>query len=118
MQLKITLIILLLIGLSGFANAQAETRYCMTVTDEFGAFIPKASVRFSQTKQSRSRIKYEFMTDAEGAIDVTVVDGIYDISIRASSYKKIVLKNQLLPYDPRSCITVKLKTTIPPHQIT
>ena len=102
MKFKITLTILLLVGLSGFANAQAQTQYCMTVTDEFGAYIPKASVRFSPTKQSRSRIKYEFMTDAEGAIDVTVVDGLYDISVKACSYKKLVLENQLLPYDPRS----------------
>lgn len=118
MKLKITLTILLLIGLSGFANAQAPTRYCMTVTDELGAIIPKASVRFSPTKQSQSRIKHEFTTDAEGAIDVTVVDGVYDISVKASSYKKVVLKNQLLPYDPRGCRTVKLKSTVPPHQIT
>lgn len=95
-----------------------KTRFCMTVTDAFGAFIPKSSVRFTPTKQSRSRLKYEFMTDAEGTIDVTIVVGSYDISVKASTYKKTVLKNQLLPYDPRSCITVKLKTAIPPHQIT
>ena len=95
-----------------------KTRYCMTVTDDVGAFISKASIRFSPTKQSRSRIKYEFMTDQEGAIDVKVVDGIYDITIKALTYKKIVLKNQLLPYDPRDCVEVRLRSAIPPHQIT
>ena len=95
-----------------------KTRFCMTVTDEFGAFVPKSSIRFTPTMQSRSRLDYLFMTDAEGAIDVTIVDGSYDISVKASTYKKTVLKNQLLPYDPRNCITVKLKSAIRPHQIT
>ncbi|MGH9819027.1 MAG: carboxypeptidase-like regulatory domain-containing protein [Pyrinomonadaceae bacterium] len=99
-------------------TGKEKTRYCMTVSDEVGAIIPKATVRFSPTKQSRSRTKYEFVTDAEGSFDSEVVDGIYDISIKAGSYKKVVLKNQLLPYDPQGCITIKLKSTVPAHQIT
>ena len=89
----------------------------MTVTDDVGAIIPKATVRFSPTTQSSSQKRYEFTTVDEGSID-GVLDGIYDITVKANSYRKVVLKHQLLPYDPRSCITVKLKSRIQSHQIT
>ena len=116
--MRIVTFAVLFFGFSVFGFSQSETRFCMTVTDEFGAFIQKATVRFSLTKQSRSPVKYEFVTDTDGATDVNVVGGIYDISVKASSYKKNFLTNQLLPYDPRSCIMVTLKSTVPPHQIT
>jgi hypothetical protein len=83
-------------------------QYCLTVTDEFGAFIPKASVRFSPPKQSLSKVKYQFMTDENGAINVEVIDGVYEITIKALTFKTMVLKKQLLPYDPRSCVEVRL----------
>ena len=109
-------VLILLFSIVGYT--QVKTKYCMTVLDEQGAAIPMAMVSFSPAKQSRSRLKYELVTDADGNIDSQIIDGIYNISIKASSYKKVVLKNQLLPYDPRDCITIKLKSTIPPHQIT
>ena len=107
---------MIVLCISGFG--QAKNRYCLTVGDEQGAVIQKATIRFSPTKQSRSRIKYELVTDEDGSIDSEVIDGIYDISIKASSFKKVILKNQLLPYESRMCIDIKLQSAVSPHQIT
>jgi hypothetical protein len=117
--LKYTLIILLvLVGLHGLANAQAKSRFCITVLDKVGATIPKAIIKFNPTKQSASKIKYKFTADSDGQIDVEVVDGIYDIEVKAETFHKVVLKRKQIPSDQRSCITIQLKTKIPPHQIT
>ena len=118
MKLKYPVIILLFFGLHGLTRAQVKSRYCMTVRDEVGATIPKPLIKFSPTKQSRSQIKYKFTGDSDGQIDVEILDGIYDIQVKAETFHKVVLKRQLLPYDPRECITITLKTKIPPHQIT
>ncbi len=119
MKLRYTIVLLLLfLGLPDPTSAQVKSRYCMTVRDEMGATIPKAAIKFNPTKQSRSQIKYKFIGDPDGEIEVVVIDGIYDIEIKAETFHKVVLKKQLLPFDPRSCITISLKTKIPPHQIT
>jgi hypothetical protein len=118
MKLNYTIVILLFFGLHSLTSAQAKSRYCMTVQDEVGATIPKPIVKFNPAKQSRSQIKYRFTGNLDGEIDVEVIDGIYDIEVKADTFHKVVLKRQLLPYDPRSCITITLKTKIPPHQIT
>ena len=97
---------------------QLIKRYCMTVRDDHGAAIPRSLVKLLPTKQSKSRIKYAFITDEEGAIDVKIADGVYDLEVIANSYKRIKLKNQQLPYDSQRCVEVKLKSSIPPHQIT
>lgn len=99
-------------------EVSTRSKYCLSVRDEMGASIPKANIKFSPTERSRSKIKYQFVADDEGSIDVEVIDGIYDISIQFMSFKKVILKNQLLPYDRRECITIILKSAIPPHQIT
>ena len=98
--------------------AQNVSRYCLTARDEQGAAIPHAAMKFMPTKVSRSRIKYNLITDHLGNIDVEIIDGIYDIEIKKDSFRVLKLKNQLLPYDPRGCIEVTLKSAVPPHQIT
>ena len=113
--MKILLSIGIILIVSGLALAQEKSRFCMTIRDEVGATIQKPIIKFNPTKQSRSQIKYKFTGDSDGQIDVEVIDGVYDIEVRAETYRKVVLKRQLLPYDPRSCITITLKTKIPPH---
>jgi hypothetical protein len=117
MKLKYTLVILLFFGLHGLASAQTKSRYCMTLRDEVGATIPKPAIKFSPTKQSSSQMKYKFTGDSDGQLDVEVIDGIYDIEVKAETFHKTVLKLQRLPYNPWTCITITLKTKIPPHQI-
>ena len=107
----------LVFWLSILGFSQGQSRYCMTVRDDVGGAIPKATVIFSPTKRSSSRTKYELVADDEGSIDKTLVDGIYDITVKAEGFKKTILKNQLLPHDA-SCITITLKSAVPPHQIT
>jgi len=90
----------------------------MTVRDEVGATISKPMIKITPTKQSRSQIKYKFTGDSDGQIDVEIMDGVYDIEVKAETFHKVVLKKQRIPHDPQSCITITLKTKIPPHQIT
>jgi len=117
MKLKYT-IILFFLGFPILTNAQGKSRYCLTVRDDVGASIPKPTIKFNPTKQSRSQTKHKFTGDSDGQVDVEVIDGIYDIEVNAETFDKVVLKRQLLPYDPRSCITITLKTKIPPHPVT
>ena len=116
--MKIIYLLILIGSFSAIGFAQASSGFCITVTDEVGAYVPNAKVKLTPTRQSKSQTKYEFVTGEDKGLDVKVLEGIYDISIRANNYKKVVLKNQLLPYDPRGCIGIKLKSTVPPHQIT
>ncbi len=98
-------------------GAKETTHFCGTVRDELGATVPYVSFRFKPTKQSQSRTKYNLKTDSDGQLDVMVMDGVYDIEVRAESFKRIVLKKQLLPYDPRGCRTITLKTAIPQQSV-
>jgi hypothetical protein len=102
---------LALVGLS-------QNRYCMTVRDMVGGVIPKAVIKFSPKKKLASRTKYKLVTDDKGSVDKILMDGIYDIIVKADGFKKTVLKNQQVPYDPQSCVTVTLRSAVPPHQIT
>ena len=97
---------------------QNTSRFCMTVFDEFGAVIPNAIVKFMPRQKSNSQTKYRFTTDDAGNLDVAVIDALYNIEIHASSFKKLKLRRQILPLEPRTCIDVKLKSNVPPHQIT
>lgn len=97
---------------------QAKMRFCGTVRDEQGASIPGVTVNLKPEARSRTRTKYKFLTDTEGNFNIEVLDGLYEIIFSVSSFKKRVLKNQLLPYDPRQCITIELKSSVKPHQIT
>src|SRR5258706_14555275 len=102
--MRYTLLVLLFLVPAGLTAAQTKSRYCMTVRDEVGSTIPKPVITFSPTKQSRSQIKYKVTADSDGHLDIEVIDGIYDIEVKAETFHKVVLKGQLLPYDPRDCI--------------
>ena len=115
--MKYTIIIFLLVGLTSLTNAQSKTRYCLIARDEVGATVSTPTIKFVPTKHSPSRIKYNFIGDSDGQIDIKVMDGIYDIEVKAETYYKVVLRRQLLKYDPQGCIIVTLKTKIQPHQI-
>ena len=117
MKLTCAIITLFFLGLHGFASGQEKSRYCMSVRDEAGASIPQPEIKSHPRKRSRSQIKYKFNGNVDGQIDVEVIDGIYNIEIKVETFNKVVLKNQLLPYDPRMCIDIRLKSKIPPHKI-
>lgn len=116
--MKIFSIIFSTFLLVGCLFGQEKSAYCVIVTDEVGATIPSAVVKFKSTKSSSSKIKYESRTDDEGKIHVEITEGIYNIEIKAETYKGITLKNQILPTNHQNCVQIKLKSKIPPHQIT
>lgn len=91
-----------------------KSNYCGTIRDEFGAVIPSAEV---EGKSSNGK-KFKTSTNENGEFEIEVIDGIYNILIKAESYKKAVLKNQKLPLELQNCVEIKLKSNVPPHQIT
>lgn len=95
-------------------NAQNKSRFCGTITDEQGAVILNATVEGKSSKGNSFKIN----TDSNGNFDTEIFDGLYKILIKADSFKKVVMKNKLLPFEPRMCIQVELKSSVPPHQIT
>jgi len=76
---------IVLLILAGSAISQPKSRYCMTVVDEHGATIPKATIKFSPISQPSSKVKQRYVTDSDGKIDVEVIDGNYDIEVKAEN---------------------------------
>jgi len=111
--MKILQVLVLIICLVVLANAQNKSRFCGSVIDEQNAALPNAIVEAKLDKGKTFKIK----VDSEGNFDIEIPDGLYKILIKADGFKKVVMKNQLLPYDPRSCIKITLKSNVPPHQI-
>lgn len=99
-------------------HAQRSSRFCMTVRDWVGATIPRAKIKIVPKQTSISRKEYKFVTNDTGSIDVEIIDGLYDIEVRADGHKKVKIKSVHLPYDPRLCIEMQLKSAVPSHQIT
>ena len=58
--------------------------------------------------------KFKTNTDSNGNFNLEIFDGLYKIMIKADGFKKVVLKNQLLPFDSRDCIQIELKSNVPP----
>ena len=112
--MKVLQILVLVLGLVVFANAQNKSRFCGTITDEYKDVISNATVK----GESNEGNKFNVNTDSDGNFDLEIFDGLYKILIKADGFKKVIMKNQLLPYDPRMCIQVELKSSVPPHQIT
>jgi hypothetical protein len=98
-------------------QSAATSQFCMTVRDDVGATLPNVTVKLTRARGSQ-QVKYRFETDDDGQINAEVVDGTYRIEAKAVSYKTVVLKHQLLPYEPRKCIEVILKSRTRPHPIT
>lgn len=99
-------------------HAQRSSRVCMTVRDWVGATIPRAKIKMVPKRASIFRKEYRFVTDDTGSIDVEIIDGLYDIEVKADGHKKLKLKSAHLPGDQRLCIEMQLKSAVPPHQIT
>ncbi len=88
-------------------------RVCGTVADDVGAIIPNAKVEIKLTGK-KTFVTY---SDENGEFNIEIPKGVYKISISANSFKKTVLKNQIIDSESE-CFTFKLKSNIPPHQIT
>jgi hypothetical protein len=112
--MKIFQILVLIFGLTVFVNAQNKQRFCGTIRDEQGAIIANATVEGKSSKGYKIKVN----TDTDGNFDTEILDGLYKILIRADGFKKKIIKNQLLPFEPRNCIQIELKSNVPPHQIT
>ena len=93
---------------------QNVSRLCGTLTDRMRAVIPGASIKAKSNKKGTFRTA----TDAEGNFEMEMPDGVYKIIMKASGFKKVVLKNQSLPYQVRSCRNFILISTVKGHRIT
>jgi len=100
------------------ASAQERSQICVVVLDEYGASIPKSKVAFIPISRSASQGMVELIANDEGRVDTEMVNGVYKIRIKADSYKKVILKDQRVPFASQQCIEVKLRSAIPPHPIT
>lgn len=98
---------------ASLTNGQ-KTKFCGIITDEVGAIIPSAAIEGKSSKGE----KFKTVTNSKGQFEIEVVDGIYKILIKAESFKKAVLKDQKLPLQQQQCVEIKLKSNVPPHQIT
>ena len=112
--MKILQVLVLIFVLTVSITAQKKSTFCGTITDEQKAVVPNANVEGKSSKGN----KFETITDSDGNFDIEIFDGLYKILIKAEGFKKIVMKNQLMPYEPRMCIQIELKSNVPPHQIT
>jgi Carboxypeptidase regulatory-like domain len=88
-------------------------RFCGTITDDVGAIIPNAKVEIKLTGK-KTFVTY---SDENGEFNIEIPKDVYRISISAESFKKTVLKNQVIDSDSE-CLIFKLKSDIPPHKIT
>jgi phosphatidate phosphatase APP1 len=84
-----------------------------TVTDELDAVLPNSKVELKLNTKG----VFIAYSDENGDFRIEIPKGTYKISISAESFKKIVLKNQVIDSESK-CFTFKLKSNIPPHQIT
>jgi len=112
--MKVLHTLVLIIGLAVFANAQNKSRFCGTITDEQGAVLPVTAIEGKSSKGN----KFKINTDSNGNFDTEIFDGLYKILIKASGFKKVVMKNKLIPTESGKCIQIELKSNVPPHQIT
>jgi Carboxypeptidase regulatory-like domain len=94
-------------------SAKKIIRVCGTITDDVGAIVQNAKVEIKLTGK-KTFVTY---SDENGEFNIEIPTGIYKISISAESFKKTVLKNQIIDSESE-CFTFKLKSNITPHQIT
>jgi len=93
---------------------QNVSRICGTVMDKMRAILPGVTIKAKSYKKGT----FKTTTDAEGNFDLEIPDGLYKIIMKKSGFKKVVMKNQSLPYETRSCRNFILISTVKGHQIT
>lgn len=94
---------------------------CGVVRDEQGAAIPKAIVELKLNRESKvtADVKtfFKIVTNDDGEFRGEIPDGIYRIKFRADSFKSYLFKRFSIPLESKQCMTVKLNSAVPPHQI-
>jgi len=93
---------------------QNTSKLCGTLFDAARALIPGAMIIAKSYKKGI----FKTTADAEGNFEMEIPDGLYKIIIKQSGFKKVVMKKQSLPYEPRSCRNYILKSTVKEHPIT
>lgn len=84
---------------------------CGKVIDKLKEAIPNALIeakRIRASKKSDNKI-YKSLSDEKGNYLIELPDGLYNITFKSKGFKKFVLKNQLLPIDPRGCKDIELE---------
>jgi hypothetical protein len=106
-------------------NAQNEKQdnsgrstFCADIRDDFGGLIPHVKVKLIPTKRSSAHQTYTFFTDSDGNLRTEILNGVYKITFSMQSFKSYVIKETAWPSISTECLSITLKSAVPPHQIT
>ena len=89
-------------------DGKNTSKLCGTIFDQARAVIPEVVIKAKSNKKGT----FQTTTDAQGNFEMELPDGLYKIIIKASGHKKVIMKRQSLPYEPRSCRNYILKSTV------
>ena len=99
-------------------NKSGRSTFCADLRDDFGGLIHHVKVKLEPTRLSSARQTYTFFTDNDGNLRTEILNGIYKITFSKESFKSYVVKEIAWPPSATECLSVTLKSAVPPHQIT
>lgn len=94
-------------------NGKNISKLCGTIFDPERAPIPGVII----IAKSNNKGIFKTTSDEEGNFEIEIPDGVYKIIIKTYGFKKVVMKKQLLPYEPQSCRNHILKAVGKIHLI-